>query len=188
MESFEVFSDLEVRNFILEHQEFIENNPDLFNPNYQTLKPRNKDVFKFIKCLIPNPPKEILKSVFEKYSKSLNRIRTQYKKDKRNDENKTEFPDLTGKYLKNIYQNYNWYLLVKVIKQTKCFVVFNTAKEVENFVDQSTIVHSIKIESDEIQWDNCQRKMKKDVFLKDILDKEVDLETAKTLKRTSYFG
>ena len=187
MENFEVFSFSEVKDFIENHKEFIDNHQSLFNPDYRTLKPVNKEVFSFIKCIFPNCPNKISNEIFNKFSKSLNKVRTEVKKEKRKKiSDETEDVDLVGKLFGMVYQNYNTYLVIKVIKQTKCFVNFVVAEETTNIYNIGNLKYMVELENNEIKWEKMERKMKKEIFIKDNLTKEVDIDKAKTISRMIY--
>lgn len=164
MESFEVFNQFQVKEFIEKNQDFIDEYPDLFRVDYRTLKGRNNEVFNFIRCLFPNCPNRISKEVFDRFSKSLNLVRSYVKKEKRKEMNET--PDensndsRVGKMYKNLYTNNSSPLLIKVVKETKCFVFFKEAKCNTFFIGQE-MQRKVLIENDEIQWIDKELKVKK---------------------------
>ena len=86
MENFEVFTSHEVDEFIRNHQDFIDQNQSIFNPDYRTLNVRNNYVFNFIKLFFPDCPNKINSEIFKKFNKSLNKVRSEYKKRNRKEE------------------------------------------------------------------------------------------------------
>ena len=85
MENFEVLNKEEIKHFIDKNQSFINKYNYLFNPDvkYQ-LTPKSLIIYDFISCFFEIKNK-IPDDILKKFRKSLNKVRTEIKKEKRND-------------------------------------------------------------------------------------------------------
>ena len=194
--SVKLFSQEDIHIFIKEHPSYIEGKKDnLFNIDYNTIKPLKKEVFNFIEELTGQKVKTIKTEEFQIYSKNLNKVRSEYKKIQRKNEQKE--PEINNpdeeQFINNIYYDYE-NVCKKVIKFTKCYVFYQYPELTGNFEEPSQdFVHKCKISADnEVIWkpklykEQSRFFFKRHIYKEDLYKPLTTIEEIKNLEHRLY--